>query len=89
MIQVPEWHLQDKLTEQLDNVIRDSMDTTIAIVAGKHNAQLIEQLPNMVMMLQRVVNDYEGMFNDPTDSHIYTDILKVLDDAEYKEVSTN
>ena len=57
----------------------------IATVNNKPDAYLIEQLPNMVMMLQRVLKDYEEILDNPEDSHIYVDIKEVLDDAKFKE----
>lgn len=85
MIQVPEWGTNKTRPYE----IVDDMENQIAIVFNETNARLIRQLPNMVMMLQRVVADYDRMLVRPEDSHIYTDIMEVLEDAEYKEEPTH
>ena len=90
MIQVPEWRVRNKgWLGHPHYIVVDDMGIHVATVNKESDARLIEQLPNMVMMLQRVVADYEGMLNNPEFSHIYTDIKEVLDDAEYKEEPTH
>ncbi len=78
-----------KQTDYVRYTIIDNMDNEIAVVFNKRDAVLIEQLPNMVMILQRVKSSYEKMFATPGDSPIYSDLYKILDDAEYKEVPTS
>ena len=55
----------------------------IATVYNRYDAKLISEVPNMVMMLQKVLKDYELILDRPNDSHIYIDIHKVLSDAKH------